>query len=144
MRLRPIASGDLERVRLLRNQSRESFFDSREISAARQREWFENLRSKPTTFFVIEEDGVVVGTISVTARVDDQEIGNIILDPAYRGRGLMRRAVEQLTAAPGDYFADVKAGNTPSLNVFRATGFSEEPAGDVVLLRKRVAEPPRG
>ena len=142
MHLRPIARTDLERVRLLRNQSRASFFDSREISEVRQRDWFESLPSKPISFFVIEEDGMVVGTISVTVRVDDHEIGNIILDPAYRGRGLMRRAVAQLTAAPGDYFADVKAGNTPSLNVFRATGFSEEPAGDVVLMRKRVDEPP--
>jgi hypothetical protein len=34
----------------------------------------------------------------------------------------MRRAVEQLTAPAGDYFADVKAGNTSSLNVFRGAG----------------------
>ena len=116
-----------------------AFIDSREISAAQQLEWFERLDSKPVTFFVIEEDGSVVGTVSVTVRSGDREIGNVVLDPAYRGRGLMRRAVEQLTAPAGDYFADVKAGNVSSLNVFRGAGFNEETAGDVVRLRKRVA-----
>jgi RimJ/RimL family protein N-acetyltransferase len=139
MRLRPIGSTDLEAVRLLRNHNRECFFDTREISAAQQIEWFERLHTKPVTFLVIEEDGLVVGTISVTMRPGDREVGNIVLDPAYRGRGLMRRAVEQLTAPPGDYVADVKAGNTSSLNVFRGAGFSEETVGDVVRLRKRVA-----
>jgi RimJ/RimL family protein N-acetyltransferase len=138
MRLRPLSRGDLDAVRRLRNDSRESFFDTREVSADQQLEWYGRLHTMPVAFFVIEEDGAVVGTISVTNRGPDCEVGNLVLDPACRGRGLMRQAVEQLTAAPGEYFADVKAGNTPSLNVFRAAGFSEESAVEVVRLRKRV------
>ena len=77
----------------------------------------------------------MVGTISLSARGRDVfEVGNLILDERYRGQGLMRAAVEQLTLAPGTYIAEVKIGNEPSFAVFRATGFSES----AVTLRKDV------
>ena len=85
-------------------------------------------------FFVIEIDGRVVGTISVSETVHGREIGNVVLDPAYRGQGIMKRAVEQLTAEPGTYFADVKQSNEPSLRVFAATGFD----ATVIRLFKQV------
>lgn len=134
MRLRPLSKDDLETVRRLRNGSRHAFFDDREISAADQLRWFETLPQRPVAFYVIEEDGKVVGTISTTKTAHGTEIGNLVLDPAYRGRGLMRQAVEQLTAQPGTYIAEVKRGNDPSLRVFEASGFAE----DMVRLRKRV------
>jgi RimJ/RimL family protein N-acetyltransferase len=137
MRLRPLTRADLEIVRLLRNQNRDAFFDAREIAADRQIAWFETL--PPTSaFFVIEEDHRVVGTISVKEQPDGREVGNLLLDPAYRGRGLMRQAVEQVTARPARYFTEVKPDNRPSLNVFRAAGFSEEAAPGKIILRKVV------
>lgn len=138
MRLRPLTRADLETVRLLRNHSRESFFDTCEIAADQQLAWFERLHLKPVAFFVIEEDGRVVGTISVTDGPDGREVGNLTLAPACRGRGLMRQAVMQLTTSPGRYFADVKGENQPSLSVFRAAGFSEESSGNTVRLWKSV------
>ena len=139
MRLRPLARADLETVRLLRNQNREAFFDSREILPDQQLAWFDHLHLQPIAFYVIEEDGRVVGTVSVKEQPDGHEVGNLTLAPAYRGRGLMRSAVAQLVAAPGDYFTEVKPGNAASLRVFRATGFREDPQGETIVLRKRVA-----
>jgi len=139
MRLRLLARADLEAVRQLRNQHREFFFDTREITTDQQQAWFEDLGQKPIAFYVIEQDGRVVGTISVTDGSDGREIGNLVLDPAYRGQGLMREAVDQLTAAAASYFADVKRGNRPSLNVFRSAGFGDESAEEATIrLRKRV------
>ena len=134
MRIRLLTKDDLETVRQLRNGSRHAFFDDREISAEQQAQWFERLRDRRVSFFVIEVDGRVVGTISVSETPHGREIGNLVLDHAYRRQGIMKRAVEQLTAEPGTYFADVKNGNEPSLRVFTATGFDPT----VIRLYKQV------
>lgn len=135
MHLRRLERPDLETIRRLRNRDRHLFFDDREVSPDAQERWFESLPRKPVAFFVIEEDGQVVGTISVTTTAEGKEIGNLLLDMAYRGRGLMRRAVEQLTAEPGRYFSRVKPANLPSQRVFLASGFE----ADSVCLTKVVA-----
>jgi len=133
MTLRLIQTQDLEIVRELRNANRSAFFDSDVISVEEQRRWYANLPARQLRFFVIEEDSRVVGTISVTSRGTTKEIGNIIIDQAYRGRGLMRRAIEELTAEPGDYICRVRPDNEPSLGVFRRSGFVAE----YVQLQKR-------
>ena len=51
----------------------------------------------------------------------------------------MRRAVAQVTAAPARYVAHVKAGNDPSLRVFRANGFSERATPSHVVFEKTVS-----
>ncbi|HYB95511.1 MAG TPA: GNAT family N-acetyltransferase [Vicinamibacterales bacterium] len=134
MRLRALTTDDLEAVRRLRNDNRHAFFDDREISADDHRRWFERLSDRPITFYVLEEDSRVVGTISVTQTPHGREIGNLVLDREFRGRGLMRQAVLQLTSEPGTYVADVKPDNHASLSVFNAAGFSAE----LVRLRKSV------
>lgn len=138
MRLRPVSRADLETIRELRNANREWFFDAREISAAQQLAWFDSLAERAVEFYVIEYDDIVVGTISLTKRGGEMEVGNLILDIRARGRGLMRAAVKEVTRRPGDYFAEVKLGNDRSLRVFRAAAFSERAEGDVVRFTKRV------
>lgn len=138
MQLRPLAEADLEIVRSLRNAHRQFFFHDAEISSEQQRTWFHSLASKPVDFRVIEDAGVVVGTVSATRSADAIEIGNLLLDPAARGRGLMQRAVRQMTAAPGRYIAFVKSSNTASLHVFEATGFIVVSFADVVRVEKIV------
>ena len=138
MHLRPIGLADLETVRQLRNANRSFFFYDAEISPEQHAAWFAALPDKPVDFFVIEEDGAVVGTISATRSAAGIEIGNLVLATGARGRGLMRRAVLQLTAAPGRYFAEIKPGNQPSLAVFEAAGFTIESAAPVVRVVKNV------
>ena len=139
VRLRPIAEPDLETIRLLRNRDRHAFFDNREITPDAQRRWFAALSRMPVQFFVIEEDERVVGTISVTSTAEGKEIGNLVLDAACRGRGLMQQAVTQLTTAPGRYFARVKTGNTPPQRVFRASGFTGQAAASESVFEKTVS-----
>lgn len=141
MHLRPIEAADLETIRALRNRYRQWFFDNREITRETHTRWFKALATKPIDFFVIEDDGRVVGTISVTTSADGMEIGNLLLDPECRGRGIMRHAVAELTAEPGRYVAHVKNGNTPSERVFLASGFDCSP-GAVESEFKKIVEPP--
>ena len=123
MQLRPIEERDLEAVRVLRNESRRWFFYDGVIEPDDQRRWFERLATLPVAFYVIEVDGAVVGTASVTETPDGKEIGNLLLEPAARGRGLMRQVVAELTATPGTYVAQVMPDNASSIAVFEATGF---------------------
>lgn len=151
MPLRRLAEADLDIVRDLRNANRQFFLYDKEVSPEQHRIWFRALSANPIDFYVIEDDGAVVGTISVTRWPLGVEIGNLVLDTAARGKGLMRRAVAELSASPGHYFAEVKHGNTASLNVFLATGFAidvlsrnhrdadaDRPSGELVVLSKDV------
>jgi RimJ/RimL family protein N-acetyltransferase len=123
VQLRPIEAADLERVRELRNANSEWFFSAAEISREQQQEWFAQLRARRVRFYVIEEDGRVVGTISVTEGPDWYEVGNLLLDEEYRGQGLMGRALERVLDASGRYYALVKPENLASLEVFRKAAF---------------------
>jgi RimJ/RimL family protein N-acetyltransferase len=123
MRLRPLEEADLETVRLLRNRNRQSFFHDDEVTPDQQQRWFESLSGRPVRFYVIEEGGTVVGTVSATETPEGVKIGNLIIDEAHRGRGLMRRALEDLTRAPGRYYGLVKPDNAVSLRVFARAGF---------------------
>ena len=138
MQLRPLAEADLETIRLLRNSYRKFFFYDAEITPAQQAAWFKTLQINPIHFYVIEDGGAVVGTISTNTYPEGIEIGNLLLDKAARGKGYMRDAVRQLTARPGHYFAKVKSGNTPSIAVFTDTGFTVASRGEVVRLTKDV------
>lgn len=124
MRLRPIERRDLDRIRELRNANREWFFDDAEISREQHERWFDGLSEHPVAFYVIEVEGAVVGTVSVTDTPDGREIGNLVLDSGHRGRGLMTQAVAQLTRDPGRYFAEVRPDNQASLGVFERVGFN--------------------
>jgi RimJ/RimL family protein N-acetyltransferase len=124
MHLRPLEERDLEFVRELRNRNREWFFDDQEITADAQRRWFDSLKDRPIRFYVIEEEAIAVGTVSLKDTPEGLEVGNFLLDDRYRGRDLMRQAVEQLTATPGRYVSHVKAGNERSLRVLQKTGFT--------------------
>lgn len=124
VRLRLIEEGDLEVVRELRNRNREWFFDDREITAAQQAAWFKSLRGKPIRFYVIEDAGTVIGTISIDEGEAGMEVGNLILDARFRGQGVMAEAVAELCSAPGVYYARVKPGNDASINVFGRAGFA--------------------
>src|SRR5688500_5721217 len=90
--------------------------------------------TSPSAFSRSATCGAMATRSSAPRTREGREVGNLVLDPAYRGQGIMRHAVEQLCAEPGTYFAEVKAGNDPSLRVFTATGFGPE----VIRLYKRV------
>lgn len=126
MKLRRLVADDLEVVRKLRNDNRAAFFDDATISAEAQQRWFARLNERPVAFYVIEVDGAVVGTISITDTSEGREIGNLVLDRNHRGRGLMTEAIRELTREPGRYFAMIKPGNQPSLAAFDRAGFQAE------------------
>ncbi|MDI3314716.1 MAG: ribosomal protein S18-alanine N-acetyltransferase [Mycobacterium sp.] len=63
----------------------------------------------------------------------DYEVHTIGVDPAYRGRGIGRRLLEQLLsfAAGSPVYLEVRTDNAPAIALYRSLGFTE------VALRRR-------
>ena len=124
--LRKLQEKDLEILRQMRNENREWFFHNASISTEEQQHWYDNLPAN-LSFYVLEEDGRIIGSVSLTEHLEGVEVGNILLDAKYRGRGLMHVAISNLISqAPGKrYYARVLAGNENSLRLFRSSGFKD-------------------
>lgn len=134
MELRPLEERDLEAVRVLRNASRRWFFYNEEISAEAQQAWFERIQHEPVRFWVMEEDGEVIGTVSLTHSDEGLVIGNLIVDEKHRGRGFAVQALDAVTSAPGRYVGYMMPGNEDSLRALKKSGFSDR----YVLVEKLV------
>jgi RimJ/RimL family protein N-acetyltransferase len=144
--LREITAADLEFARELRNLTRGSFFDPAPVSAAAQRQWFERYRrSDGYAFYVVWVGDERAGTLSVRDRGEEgSEVGNVALGPAWRGRGIMRRAIRALIESRPEvrrWFAVVKPDNAESLALLQGLGF--QPTRVVLELEKKV-DPERG
>ena len=123
--LGPLGKADLEFVRQLRNRLRHWFFDSRPVSPAQHRAWFDRLKQQPeAAFYVIRLDGVPVGTISLRETSEGTEVGNLMLNESARGRGIMQDVCRQLLVPGRTYFARIKPENLPSLKLFMRLGFA--------------------
>jgi RimJ/RimL family protein N-acetyltransferase len=133
VQLRPIEERDLDAVRRLRNANRQWFFYDREVTPEQHRAWFDGLGDGPMRFYVMEEDGEVVGTVSVKDTPDGTEFGNLIVDDRYRGHGLALQTLEELTSEPGIYFSNILPENAASIGALQRVGFSLE---HVVLVKR--------
>lgn len=123
MKIRLIEEKDLPVCRKLRNDNRHWFYDCGPVSEERHRAWYNHVKDKHE-FYVIEEDGKVIGTISSKkVGLSAYEIGNLTLDEEYRGRGLMTEAVKLMMNTYFDYYATTLPENVKSQAVFLRAGF---------------------
>jgi len=95
-------------------------------------------------FLVIEEDGHLVATTLLTLPARAGFVSMVVVDPAYRRRGLARTLVERARAfsarAGRPYVAlDVLEANTPARTLYEALGY--RPLRE---LRRMAWEPDRG
>ena len=150
--LERLQHSDINLLRELRNANRDSFFDSRVISPNDQEQWWRRYSANPSGhFYTIWLNKVTpVGFLSVhclriiryfphgvshlqngiTKWFDICEIGNLLLAPAHRGRGIMAEAlteVRRLYSPLTFWIAHVKVGNTASLRLFERAGFFHVP-----------------
>lgn len=120
--LRPIAAGDLEWARGVRNQNRHCFFDSSFIDKRSHDQWFQKLNYP---FFVIEYCGSPVGTIGVKNAKDGSEIRNVVIESHMRKKGILRDVLEILeTRFQKPFFLEVVAQNTDAIAAYQKLGFT--------------------
>jgi phosphinothricin acetyltransferase len=139
--------------------------DTEPVSIESRREWFAAHSPARRPVWVAEQDGTVVGWLSVQSfygRPAYQATAelSVYVAPAHRGCGVGRRLVtEAIGRAPGlglrTLLGFIFAHNTPSLRLFEGQGFRRwghlprvaELDGverDLVIVGRRLAGPPDG
>lgn len=116
--LRLLEEKDLEWSRQLRNENRNSFFNSKAITPEQHKKWFDNLKCE---FYIIYADERPVGTISIKENC----IGNVIIKKEYRHKSIMKRAMKLLLSKKNNIIPrlEVKADNTKAIKAYLALGF---------------------
>lgn len=122
MEIRPIEFKDLDKCRDLRNKNRKWFGDDGIVTESRHLGWYNSIKNT-FSFYVIEVDGVVVGTISANEDHGVTEIGNLTLDENYRGKGYMTQAAKKLIRPDEVYIGRTLPHNVASQKVFERLGF---------------------
>lgn len=108
---------------------RRHFRNPNPVTPGEHAAWMEKRLAEPAGDFMLVLSG---GTPAGMARLDQGEPGvyevSILVDPAHQGRGIGKAALLALRRLrPGAVFrAEVMAGNTPSVALFRAAGFVPE------------------
>jgi len=108
-------------------------------------DWMRFLRASPAGCFAVEVDGRVVGT-SATIAYEDRFawIGMVLVDPAYRSRGIGTRLLEQAVEyLEGLHIPTLKLDATPhGKPIYEKLGFVPEYEIErLVLYREAVAAP---
>lgn len=117
--------------------------------------WSENAirgeLTNPLSLWLVAMDGDnVAGYIGSQAVMDEADVMNIAIDPAYRRQGIAERLVSLLVeklARNGvtSLTLEVRASNTPAIALYEKNGFSQvgcrpnyytKPKEDALILRK--------
>jgi len=77
--------------------------------------------------WVLEDGGRLVASVIWSLVVDEAELLNIVVDPAYRGRGLGRRLLRHLIANAGTrrIHLEVRESNAPARALYLSQGFRQ-------------------
>ena len=109
------------------------------------------IQDRNSQYLVAEVDGCVVGCCGVTNVSGDGEIDNVVVDEAYRNRGiataLLRETLRRGYAMGVEAFTlEVRVGNAPAIHIYEKAGFVSEgirphfydkPKEDALILWKR-------
>lgn len=154
VRLGPLLESELEHVRLLRNQNRERFVFSGEITPEGQRAWYDRYLEAPGDYmFSVYYENRWIGAVSIYEVTDDcAEFGRLLIDRDAAGRsglgvdatkaaceiaferlGMERIALEVYCDNPAAQITYLKAGFRP-ISVFPDDG--QRPMVQMQLLKQ--------
>lgn len=109
------------------------------------------IQDRNSQYLVAEVEGRVVGCCGVTNVSGDGEIDNVVVDEAYRNRGiataLLRETLRRGYAMGVEAFTlEVRISNAPAIHIYEKAGFVsegirphfyEKPVEDAMILWKR-------
>ena len=140
LELRPVSSGDMGFLRGLRNENREWFFDSRELTKQDQLKWFHRyVNDWWDVMFIISIDGTDIGTAAlygIDMNKKEAEVGRIIIAKDHRRKGYARTALKLLIDHGRQLFSierfrlSFTLENMVAFNLYRKLGFSIIREGD--------------
>ena len=99
-------------------------------------------------FLVVEEDGKVVGYAGLSQVLDEGDVTNIVIDEAYRGRGLGAALISALleegrTRGITAFTLEVRVSNQTAIHIYEKIGFRsagvrkgfyEKPTEDALIM----------
>lgn len=111
----------------------------------------ESLQSGQYLFLVAEEDGQVAGYAGLLRVMDEGDITNVVVDEAYRGKGLGTRLMAALLeegrgCGMKEFTLEVRVSNQRAIRLYESLGFVQEgvrkrfyerPVEDALIMWKR-------
>lgn len=121
-----------------------------------ERQLRESLARPEYRFLAAEEAGRTIGYGGLLMILDEGNITNIVVEEAYRGRGIGRALTEALleegrSCGLRAFTLEVRAGNRAAIHMYESIGFVSEgvrrrfyqrPAEDALIMWKREGESP--
>ncbi len=133
VRLRPLARGDIEALRVWRNDEANSRYIRKipHVTPEAQEKWFEGYLDDDTVYtFAICVDGQLVGSVSLyDPEGSSVEFGKLMVGSS-KGQGVGKRATKAVLALAFDVLgfdevkAEVSVDNTTALIIYTRVGFS--------------------
>lgn len=117
----------------------------------RRKDFEDAIREKYYCFYVAAEDNIVLATAGLICSLDEADITNVAVLPAYRRRGIARSLLRQMlveakTNGIKAFTLEVRAGNLAAIQMYESLGFVREglrkefydlPCEDAVIMWKR-------
>ena len=126
--------------------------EKRYFSVPWTREQFgESLQSGQYLFLVAEENGQVAGYAGLLRVMDEGDVTNVVVDEAYRGKGLGTRLMAALLeegrgCGMKEFTLEVRVSNQRAIRLYESLGFVQEgirkrfyerPVEDALIMWKR-------
>ena len=111
----------------------------------------ESLQSGQYLFLVAEENGQVAGYAGLLRVMDEGDVTNVVVDEAYRGKGLGTRLMAALLeegrgCGMKEFTLEVRVSNQRAIRLYESLGFVQEgirkrfyerPVEDALIMWKR-------
>lgn len=113
--------------------------------------FMELTEDKNSIFLVAEKAGEIIGGCGLTHILDEGDIHNVMVTPAYRGQGIATQMLEKLLEEGrkqgiSEFTLEVRVSNEPAIRVYEKLGFVsegirpkfyEQPVEDALIMWKR-------
>ncbi len=89
--------------------------------------WREELKSPSSTYFVLEENGEILGQVGVKRVADELHVMTLAVRPEHRRRGLARALMEAALATHSDalrVYLEVRPSNKAARTLYDSMGFA--------------------
>ena len=111
----------------------------------------ERIEKAPELFLVAEENGQVAGYAGLLRVMDEGDVTNVVVDEAYRGKGLGTRLMAALLeegrgCGMKEFTLEVRVSNQRAIRLYESLGFVQEgirkrfyerPVEDALIMWKR-------